>query len=168
MSFSHDELRYILIKSFSNFTGWNTKTIEDISVIPLESLDIPEVGAIVGIEGVTFLKYFADDIYVYLLNKDQSFRLFLIFGDQCQNINDVQYYIQKYEKSKYSNVFSVVNDVTDAMDSLALEVNFDAISKEDAIEMLSFLFSVLTRKDFVECAYPMLRYFDRCSENIAI
>ena len=106
MSFNHDELRYILVKSFSNFTGWDTKIIENLTITPSESLAIPEIGEIVGIEGVTFLKYFADDIYVYLLNKDQSFRLFLIFGDRCQNTNDVQYYIQKYKKSKYSSVFS--------------------------------------------------------------
>lgn len=168
MGFSHSELKYILVKSFSNFTGSDIKTIENLIITSSEALDVPEVGEIVGLEGMPFLKYFADDIYVYLLNKDQSFRLFLIFGNQCQNIGDVQYYIQKYEKSKYSNVFSVVNDVTDAMDSLALEVNFDALSEEDSIDMLTFLFSVLTRKDFVECAYPMLRYFDRCSENIAI
>ena len=168
MSFSYDELKYILVKSFSNFTGWDTKTIENMTITPSETLDVPEIGEIIGFEGISFLKYFADDIYVYLLNKDQSFRLFLIFGNQCQNIGDVQYHIQKYEKSKYGTVFSIVNDITDAMDSLALEVNFDAISKEDAIDMLSFLFSVLKRKDFVECVYPMLRYFDRCLENIAI
>jgi len=168
MNFNYDELRSIFIHTFSNFTGWNRKAVEELVIKPTEGVDFPDLGEIAGIEGITFLRYFADDIYIYLMCKDQSFRLLLIFGDQCLNVDDVQGYMEKYEESKYDNVFTILNDVSDPMDSLMLEANFDATSVEDAIEMLSFLFSVLSRDDFIECAYPMLRYFDRCSQNIAI
>ena len=167
MNFSHDELISILVKSYSNFKGIDAR-IKDLTIVSADESDIPEIGDVVGIKDVNFLKYFSDDIYIYLLNKEESLRLLLMFGDRCQNPKDIQCYIKKYKQSKYGNIFSIVNDVTDTMDSLVLEVNFDVVSQEDAVDMLSFLFSVLTRKDFVDCAYPMLRYFDRYLENIAI
>lgn len=168
MNFNYNELKTIFVHSFSNFTGWNQKAVEELIINPKECIDFPDLGEIAGIEGITFLRCFGDDIYIYLINKDQSLRLLLIFGDQCLSVEGVQRHIKTYEKSKYENIFTIINDISDPMDSLMLEANFDATSVDDAIEMLTFLFSVLSRKDFIECAYPMLQYFDKCSQNIAI
>ena len=168
MNFKYDELKSIFARSFSSFTGWSQKAVEELIINPKEGIDFPDLGELAGIEGITFLRYFADDIYIYLINKNQSLRLLLIFGDRCLNVDGVQKHIKIYEKSKYENIFTIINNISDPMDALMLEANFDATSEDDAIEMLSFLFSILSRKDFIECAYPMIQYFDRCSQSFAI
>ncbi len=167
MNFNYENLKNIFIKSFSNFTGLSTNEVEDLPVISTDMIDIPEVGDVVGIEGVSFLNYFKDDIYVYLLSNEQSMQLVLIFGDGCKNIDEAQYYIDRYSRSKYGNIYSVLNQVSDELDSLTLNVNFDVVSEEDAVDMVSFLFSILLRKDFIDAAYPMLQYFDSHEQNIA-
>jgi hypothetical protein len=63
MNFKYDELKSIFARSFSSFTGWSQKAVEELIINPKEGIDFPDLGELAGIEGITFLRYFADDIY---------------------------------------------------------------------------------------------------------
>lgn len=167
MKFNYEKLKLIFLRSFSRIMGWERNLIEPLAVNPIECMDLPDVGEIVGIEGISFLRYFSGDVYICLMGKDGWLRLLLIFGNNCSDVSAAQEHIKMYKKSKYHNVFRIVNDISDSVDSLVLEADFDAVSEEDAEEMLCFLFLLLRKNDFVEAVSPVLKFFEENSKSFS-
>ena len=168
MTFNYYELKSILVQSLSEFTGWNKDAVEQMIVNPMEAIDMPEIGNAAGIEGIPFLRYFADDVYIYLTNDYRMMRLMFIFGDRCFDVEAARSYIEKYGMCKYGKVFTVVNEINNDDDALMMEADFCAAGRERAVEMLSFLFSIFEKPDFIKVARPMLHCFDMCAVDTAI
>ena len=151
----------LLAEAVSCVESHHSHEIKGKLVYPCQSIELPGVTGMAGLEDLKLLDYFGGKVSLYLVRENEEFiSLLTVFGDKCKDVLRAQQCITVFLSGVLGGLFTVPGAVESKIDSLMLESMFAYEDTAETASMVSLLLKVLKSERFRAEATPMLECFE--------